>query len=260
MDLGLEGRVAIVTGGARGIGLCEARCLGQEGCEIVIVDVDGQAADGAAQTLISSGLSATAFPADASDEQDTRRVVAEVSERFGRIDILVNNAGIGVNPAWRVADMPVDDWDRMVGVHMRSTFLWCRSVIPHMRANGYGRIVNTSSMNFTGGGRPGVAHYAAAKAGIAGFTRTLAKEVGALAITSNAIAPGYVETDLIAAFTPRMRSVLTRQNPVGRTCRPEEVAAAVAFLCSVQAAFINGALLCLDGGRRDFYWDGASDG
>jgi 3-oxoacyl-[acyl-carrier protein] reductase len=123
-----------------------------------------------------------------------------------------------------------------------------------MKARGFGRIVNMSSMNFTGGGRPGVAHYAAAKAGILGFTQTLAKEVGPFGITANAIAPGYVETELIAQFSEEMRERLCKQNPAGRTCRPSEVAALVSFLCSTQAGFINGELICMDGGRRDFYW------
>ena len=104
------------------------------------------------------------------------------------------------------------------------------------------------------GGRPGVAHYSAAKAGIVGFTRTLAKEVGPFGITANAIAPGFVATELIGQFTDDMRERLHRQNPVGRMCRPEEVAALVAFLCSTHAAFINGECVCIDGGRRDFYW------
>lgn len=109
-------------------------------------------------------------------------------------------------------------------------------------------------MNFTGGGRPGVSHYAAAKAGIQGFTQTLAKEIGRAGITANALAPGYVETELIAQFSDEMRHLLANQNPVGRTCQPSEVAALVVFLCSTQAAFINGELICMDGGRRDYYW------
>jgi len=139
-------------------------------------------------------------------------------------------------------------------VHLKSTFLWSRAMIPLMEKNKFGRIVNMSSMNFTGGGRAGVSHYSSAKAAIAGLTQTLAKEVGNLGITVNAIAPGYVSTELISQFTAEMMQVLTKQNPVGRTCMPEEVAALVTFLCSDQAAFINGELICMDGGRRDFYW------
>ena len=254
MDFQLRDKVALITGAARGIGFAEARSLGAEGVHIAIVDLDRAAGDTAVNTLRSMGVQAEVYVGDAADEADVGRITQAVQQRFGRLDILVNNAGIGVKPAYTTETMPVDAWDRMIQVHMRSTFLWSRAAIPLMAANHSGRIVNTSSMNFTGGGRPGVSHYAAAKAGIAGFTRTLAKEVGAAGITANAIAPGYVETDLIAAFTPAMRQVLCRQNPVGRTCKPDEVAALVSFLCSAQAAFINGELVCMDGGRRDFYW------
>ena len=255
MDLGLQDRVAVVTGGARGIGFSEAQALAAEGCLVAIVDIDGAAVEQSAQALRHGGWRAVGFQGDAAEEASVRRCVAEILARMGRIDILINNAGIGVKPAYPVAEMPWAVWERMVGVHMGSTFLWSREVIQTMSTQRFGRIVNTSSMNFTGGGRPGVAHYAAAKAGIAGFTRTLAKEVGASGITANAVAPGYVETELIAGFTPEMRGLIERQNPIGRMCRPDEVAAAVVFLCSVQASFINGAMLCIDGGRREFAWE-----
>jgi 3-oxoacyl-[acyl-carrier protein] reductase len=254
MDFGLLDKVALITGGARGIGLADARALGEEGAIIVLNELDPEAGEAAVDALTGMGIHAVCFPGDAADESVARNTVARIVARFGRLDILVNNAGIGVKPAYHVEDMPVDAWDTMIHVHMRSTFLWSREAMTAMKANRFGRIINVSSMNFTGGGRPGVAHYAAAKAGIAGFTRTLAKEAGPLGITANAIAPGYVETELIAQFSEEMRERLCKQNPVGRTCRPEEVAALVVFLCSQQAAFINGELVCMDGGRRDFYW------
>ncbi len=254
MNLGLDGRVAIITGGARGIGLEHARTLGGEGATVFVNDIDAARAGEAVDALRASGIRAAFHAGDAADEAVVRDGIARAMSEFGRIDILVNNAGIGVKPARPVEEMPADEWDRMVHVHMRSTFLWSRGVIPHMKAGGFGRIVNTSSSNFTGGGRPGVAHYSAAKAGIVGFTRTLAKEVGPFGITANAIAPGFVATELIGQFTDDMRERLHRQNPVGRMCKPEEVAALVAFLCSTHAAFINGECVCIDGGRRDFYW------
>jgi 3-oxoacyl-[acyl-carrier protein] reductase len=254
MDLKLQGRVAFITGAGRGIGYAEARALGAEGVRLAVNDIDDQAAQAAAARLREDGLDALAVPGDASQEADVQAAVAQVLAHFGQLDILVNNAGVGVKPAYAVEDMPADAWDIMVSTHMRSTFLCSRAAIAAMRQGGYGRIINTSSMNYTGGGRPGVAHYAAAKAGIAGFTRTLAKEAGPYGITANAIAPGYVETALIAGFTDDMRQLLRQQNPLGRMCRPDEVAALVTFLASEQAAFINGALVCMDGGRRDFYW------
>jgi 3-oxoacyl-[acyl-carrier protein] reductase len=254
MDFGLRGKVALITGAGRGIGLAEATALAAEGVNIAVNDLDASMAETSAATLRSMGVKAEAFAGDAADESIANRIVAAAAASFGRLDILVNNAGLAVRPLHRVEDMPADAWDRMIHVHMRSTFLWSRAVIPTMRKNGFGRIVNTSSMNFTGGGRPGVSHYAAAKAGIAGFTATMAREVARSGITANAIAPGYVETELISNFTPEMRELVRRQNPVGRTCRPDEVAALVTFLCSTQAGFINGEIVCMDGGRRDFFW------
>lgn len=254
MDLGIKGRVALITGSARGLGLAEAKALVAEGVAIAINDVDRGAAEQAVSRLKEIGADAVPFVGDAADEAVAVNLTKQIVSKLGRLDILVNNAGIGVLPSYQVADMPADAWDRMVHVHMRSTFLWTREAIPFMRSQGWGRIINTSSMNYTGGGRPGASHYVAAKAGVAGFTRTVAKEVGSYGITANAIAPGYVETDLIGGFTPEMLAMIRNQNPVRRLCTPREIGSAVAFLASNNSGFINGELLCIDGGRREFYW------
>lgn len=254
MDLGLSGRVALITGAARGIGLAHARALGQEGAIVIINDRDADAAAHAVQSLSAEGIQADSQCGDATDPKVVEETMAHILAQHGRLDILVNNAGIGVKPASTVEEMPLEDWQRMLHVHMDSTFLWSRAAVAPMRQNGFGRIINTSSMNFTGGGRPGVAHYSAAKAGIVGLTQTMAKEVGAFGITVNAIAPGYVATELIAQFSSDMMERLQKQNPVGRLCQPDEVASLAAFLCSDHAGFINGELICVDGGRRDFYW------
>lgn len=254
MDLGLAGRVAIITGGARGIGLEHARVLGAEGARIVINDLDANAGEMALRSLRTAGVDATFHAGDATDEATVRASVAQALGQFGRVDILINNAGIGVKPALPVQNLPIEAWQQMLRAHLDSTFLWSREVVAPMKSNGFGRIVNTSSMNFTGGGRPGVSHYSAAKAGIVGLTQTMAKEVGPLGITVNAIAPGYVQTELIAQFSEDMLTRLRTQNPIGRLCAPSEVASLTAYLCSVQAGFINGECLCIDGGRRDYYW------
>jgi 3-oxoacyl-[acyl-carrier protein] reductase len=255
MDLGLKGKAALVTGAARGIGKAEALALAAEGCAIAINDIDRDAAEATAAELRASGTKAVVCIGDVSEEAGAEAVVREAHAGLGHLDILVNNAGAGGRYLGRNAeDMSIDDWDIIVRTHLRSTFLCSKFAAPLMRENGFGRIVNTSSMNVTGGGRPGVTNYSAAKAGVIGFTRTLAKEVGSAGITVNAIAPGYVETALIAGFSPEKRAVIAGQNPLGRFCQPEEVGALIAFLCSTQAAFINGALICMDGGKRDFFW------
>ena len=254
MDLGIEGRVAVITGGARGIGFAEAEALGAEGAVIAINDIDSVAAMDAAAILRARGIQASAFPADAADEAEVAEAMRKIAAKFGKIAILVNNAGIGGKPDYSAHEMPVEVWDSMQRVHVRSTFLWSRAAIPLMRLGGYGRIVNTSSMNYTGGGRPGASHYVAAKASIAGFTRVLAKEVGPDGITVNAIAPGYVATELIGGFSSPMLAVIREQNPTRRLCEPNEIGALVAYLASRQAGFINGEIVCIDGGRREFYW------
>jgi 3-oxoacyl-[acyl-carrier protein] reductase len=255
MDLGLTGKAALVTGAARGIGKAEAMALAAEGCAIAINDIDRDAAEATAADLRVSGTKAVVCIGDVSEEAGAAAVVREAHAGLGQLDILVNNAGAGGRYLGRNAEeMSIDDWDIIVRTHLRSTFLCSKFAVPLMRQRGFGRIVNTSSMNVTGGGRPGVTNYSAAKAGVIGFTRTLAKEVGGAGITVNAIAPGYVETALIAGFSSEKRAVIAGQNPLGRFCQPEEVGALIAFLCSTQAAFINGALICMDGGKRDFFW------
>jgi len=255
MDLEIAGKAALVTGAARGIGKAEATALAAEGAAVAINDIDVAAAEATAEELRAKGATAIVCIGDVSDEASAERVVREAAQKLGGLNILVNNAGAGGKHLGRhAADMVIADWDIILNTHLRSTFLCSKFAVPFMRESGYGRIVNTLSMNVTGGGRPGVTNYSAAKAGVIGLTRTMAKEIGRLGITVNAIAPGYVETELIAGFSEAQRAVITRQNPIGRSCQPQEVGALVAYLCSVQAAFINGALICMDGGRRDFFW------
>ena len=256
MDLHLRDRVALITGAARGIGLAEARALAAEGVDVAICDLDLETATQAASDLAAEfSVKSRAYACDVTDEAAVAGLFADVSADFSGLHILINNAGVaGKWVGALVEDTSFENWDFMIRTHLNSTFLCTRAAIPLMRAAGFGRIVNTSSMNVVGGGRPGNANYTAAKAGIHGFTRVVAKEVGGAGITCNCLAPGYVETALIAYFTDEARHIITSQNPVGRFCQPDEVAAAAVYLCSEQAAFINGAMLNLDGGKREFHW------
>ena len=256
VDFGLKDRVALITGGARGIGLAEAEALAAEGVTILIADLDFDAAlVAAAKITDEQGVVAHAYRCDVIDPVAVDGLFAWARKTAGRLDILVNNAGIaGKWVGAKIEDMSFENWDFMLRTHLHSTFLCSQRAISLMREGGFGRIINTSSMNVVGGGRAGNANYTAAKAGVHGFTRVLAKEVGGDGITCNSLAPGYVETELIAYFTDEARQIITSQNPLGRFCQPAEVAAAVVFLCSDQASFINGAMINLDGGRREFFW------
>lgn len=256
MDLGLKNKVVLITGAGRGIGRGEAEALAAEGAIIVVNDVDIDPAEATAEHLRASGVQALAIAADVTNPTAVVGMVESAKQAFGRIDVLVNNAGLGGKYLGRaVTEMSFEDWDIMIRSHMYSTFLCTQAVAPIMQSNKFGRIINTSSMNYTGGGRPGVSGYAAAKAGISGFTRTTAKELGPHGITVNAIAPGYVETELVNAFTQETWDRINSQNPTGRCCTVEELGALVAFLASDKAGFINGALVCIDGGRREFVWN-----
>jgi 3-oxoacyl-[acyl-carrier protein] reductase len=255
MDCLLQGKVALVTGSSRGLGLAEAKALAAEGVRVAVNGRDTSAAEAAAAQIRAGGGRADAFPADVTDEAAVERLVADVVERCGSLDILVNNAGIAGQRLGRgVDEIEGADWDAIIDSHLRSTWLCTKHAARVMKARRWGRIVNTSSVHVTGGGRPGVSSYSAAKAAVAGFGRTVAKELGAWGITVNTIAPGYIETDMLGGYPPEFLDTIRRQSPLGRLGRPEEVGALVAFLCSEPAGYMTGALICIDGGRREYTW------
>lgn len=253
MDFGLKDRVALLTGSSRGLGLAEATALAAEGARIMINDIDGGRAEAAARALKERNIDADFQVCDASDESTVQAMVAATIKRFGRLDILVNNAGLPGAQS-RLEDMDAEVFDRALRVHLRSTFICSKHVLPIMRKAQWGRIVNTSSSHFLSGGRSGICDYTASKAAISGLTQNLAKEVAADGITVNALAPGFILTDLLLAAPKAIKDIIITQNPTGRFCKAEEVAWLVTYLCSEQAAYINGATIPMDGGRREFYW------
>jgi 3-oxoacyl-[acyl-carrier protein] reductase len=258
MDLGLKDRVAIVTGGGTGIGRAEVLALAGEGCHVAVVgNRHPEEAERVAEGIERSGGKAIALRADVSDSLQVQEMVRRVLAAYARIDILVNNAGIAGAP---YAGTPIVDsdekyWDMMLAVHARGTYLCTKHVAPHLIERGWGRIVNTSSVHGRVGGRPGLANYGAAKAAIAAFTQTAARELGPHGITVNVVAPGLILTERLATiFPPDAMRAMTNQVPLGRAARPEEVAAVVAFLSSEAASYVNGAVIDVNGGRTEIWY------
>jgi 3-oxoacyl-[acyl-carrier protein] reductase len=244
-------RVAIVTGAARGIGAAVARRLSADGFAIAVLDLDEAACRGTAGDVVTAGGAAVGIGADVGDETSVQDAVARVVSELGAPTVLVNNAGIIRDNL--LGKMSALDWDSVMDVHLRGSFLMSRAVLGHMTEAGWGRIVNLSSSSALG--NRGQANYSAAKAGLQGFTKTLAKELGRFGITVNAIAPGFIETDMTRATAERMRmsfeefrTAAVAQIPVGRVGLPEDVAAAASFFAREDASYISGQVLYVAGG------------
>jgi acetoacetyl-CoA reductase len=241
----LTGRACLVTGGSRGIGRAIALELGRHGASVAVGYAQNQeAAEAVALEIETSGGQSFAFGCDVQDADAVEPAVATVIERFGKIDVLVNNAGITRDRS--LAKMSLEEWDAVVGTNLTSVFHVTARVLPHMVKAGYGRIVSISSVVGLHGSF-GQANYAAAKAGIIGFTKSAALEVARKGVTVNAIAPGYIETEMIAAMPDEVRARILERIPMGRFGRPEEIAQAVAFLVS-SGDYITGQVIEINGG------------
>lgn len=253
-------RTAIVTGAARGIGLATARCIAETGAHMVLVDLQTDALQQAAQSIDGTSRAVLHFEADVTDEQAVKRIVAAVTAQTGGIDILVNVAGgAGPKNLHQIDEIEPDVWDHVIALNLRSTYLWCRAVVPVMRQQQYGRIINTSSTIARGRHGPvGTAGarlpYAAAKAGILGLTSQLAKDVGEFGITVNAVLPWLTLAEPGSRLRERFENLpadardhIIGLSPMRRPAEATEVAAAIAFLASDAAGFISGVGLPVDG-------------
>ncbi|GAA1814978.1 3-oxoacyl-ACP reductase FabG [Actinomadura chokoriensis] len=246
-------RVAIVTGAARGIGAATAVRLAKEGFAVAVCDLDEAACAGTVEAITKDGGTALAVGVDVADSAAVSAAVARVAAELGPPVVLVNNAGITRdNLLFKMSD---DDWDSVMSVHLRGSFLMSRAAQEHMTKAGWGRIVNLSSVSALG--NRGQVNYSAAKAGLQGFTKTLAIELGKFGVTANAIAPGFIATEMTAATAARVgvdfedfKAAAAKEIPVRRVGVPEDIAGTVAFLVSEDASFVSGQVIYVAGGPR----------
>lgn len=235
-------RLALVTGGTRGIGAAIAEKLRADGRRVVVCDVS---TDALARFEVATGISGV--PLDVSDFNDVQRGIASIEVLHGTIDILVNNAGITRDGMMHKMD-PVSQWRAVIDVNLTGVFNMCRVVTPGMRDRGYGRVINISSMNGLRG-QFGQANYAAAKAGVIGFTKSIAQELASKGVTANCIAPGFIETEMTRSMRPDVLELERAKIPVGRMGRPDDIAATASFLASDAAAFVTGETISVNGGQ-----------
>jgi 3-oxoacyl-[acyl-carrier protein] reductase len=243
--LGLSGQVAIVTGGARGIGKAISRCLAQEGAHLVISDVNLEEAQKTAQELSSGPNRSLAVEANVVDGKAVGEIVDRTLKEFGRIDILVNNAGITRDGL--LLRMKEEDWDLVMNVNLKGAFHCTKSVLSAMSKQRRGRIVNIASVVGVMG-NAGQANYAASKAALIGFTKSVAREYASRGITANAVAPGFIDTAMTQNLPADVRESLMKQIPLGRLGVPEDIAHAVQFLVSEEAGYITGQVIHVNGG------------
>jgi len=240
----LDGQVAIITGGAQGIGegICEVFC--QAGATVALWDIRPSGQE-TAERIKASGGNIFFQSVDVTDRKAVDNAVQEIIDAHGKIDILINNAGVLRDRSF--LKMEQEEWDTVINVNLNALFTTTQAVLPHMREAGYGRIISASSVNGFAGAF-GQTNYAATKAGVAGFTRSLAREVGRFGITANAVAPGFIASEMTASMPPEVVKAGIAMIPVGRIGSPEDMGYAYLYLASKEAGFINGTTLHANGG------------
>lgn len=241
----LDGKVAIVTGGSRGIGLAIVEAFARAGAKVAVVATSDGSAERGAEAARAAGGEATAFAADVSDGARANEVVAQVLAAWGRVDVLVNNAGITRDML--LMKMSDEDIDQVIDVNLKGALRWCRAVVRPMMKARSGSIVNVSSIVGLVGS-PGQSNYAGAKAGIMGVTRSLAAELGGRGIRVNSIAPGYIQTDMTSGLPEEVKQHSLGQIPLGRFGAAEDIAKGALFLASDEAGYVTGTTLVIDGG------------
>ncbi len=242
----LKNKVAIITGASQGIGLGIARAFAREGARLALWDFNAATLEKALAEVLESGAGAAAFRVDVSCKTQVDDAARKVKEKWGAIDILVNNAGIyEVLPIEEISEA---QWDRVLAVNLKGAFLCCQAVIPHLKSQGGGRIINMASSAGKVGGNAAGAHYSVSKAGVICLSKQLARELGPYNITVNAVAPGRVDTPIIRIVSDEENEAFRLRTPLGRLGTPEDIANAVVFLASEEASFITGEILDVNGG------------
>jgi 3-oxoacyl-[acyl-carrier protein] reductase len=246
----LTGRVIIVTGGGKGIGKIYAREFARAGARVVTADIDGAAAEAVAADIVAQGGEAFPLATDIADPASTDAMAAAALTKFGAIDVLVNNASLmSVLPRRSWLEIPVEEWDRVMAVNLRGMFLSCRAVFPAMKAQNYGKIVNISSSRVWEG-TPNRLHYTTSKAGVIGFTRALAREVGEFGITVNAVTPGMTQSETqVQSSSGNYLAMRIAGRAIERAQFPEDLVGAVMFLASPASDFMTGQTVNVDGGK-----------
>jgi 3-oxoacyl-[acyl-carrier protein] reductase len=246
MDLNLTDKVALVTGAASGIGRETVLLLAEEGAKVIVCDVAIEEAQKVAGDVTAKGGHAIALKADVTDHAQVNRMAEQALQAFGKIDILVNNAGIF--PSKPIQEMPEEAFDKVIAVNLKGVYNCTRAVVNHMIERRYGRIVSLSSTAGKVGSVARVSHYAAAKAGVMGFTKSIARELGEFNIAANAVAPGPTDTPILGSSRATIMEKAVKVSALGRLAHPREIASVIVFLASDAASYMTGEVVTIDGG------------